>query len=163
MLNNQFVRACQKMKLYLKFNSFFGKKISIFIHLVPSGISNAQWQNRPTYSFYTQTELMYRPQAEPFPQNLKVGKRKMLTPDQNFHNSIPLLPRLNFSFNLITEGTPRGLLYTFLRVAGLYITQLNREVSFKPVKALNYPQPRLGDAVSSDHWLACHNIKKCNR
>ena len=77
----------------------------------------------------------------------------MLTPDQNFHNSIPLLPKLNFSFILITEGTPRGLLYTFLGVAGLYITQFNREVSFKPIKALNYPILRLGDPVSSDYWL----------
>ena len=62
----------------------------------------------------------------------------MLTPDQNFHNSIPLLPKLNFSFILITEGTPRGLLYTFLGVVWLYITQVSCEVWFKPRKALNY-------------------------
>ena len=29
-----------------------------------SGVSDAQWQNRPAQSFYAQTELMYRPQAE---------------------------------------------------------------------------------------------------
>ena len=62
----------------------------------------------------------------------------MSTPDRNFHNSIPLFPKLNFSFILTIEGTPRGLLYTFLGVVGLCIAQFSWKVSFKPRKAFNY-------------------------
>ena len=77
----------------------------------------------------------------------------MLIPDQNLHNSIPLFPKLNFSFILIIEGTPRGLLYTFLGVVGLCIAQFSWKVSFKAKKSLQLPLLRLGDLISIDYCL----------